>query len=117
MEMLFESGAPFIFPNASGIRFPFRGTDDLSFKIRNYRGEKKRFACFAKQQPGGARQTFLATTYKAYFSALYLNGTRTRTRTLTRLTSTEENGAREEVRLRHVTGEGRTRTDFSTGPT
>ena len=33
-----------------------------------YRGEKKRFASFAKQQPGRARQT----TYKLYFSALYV---------------------------------------------
>ena len=36
-----------------------------------YRGDKRRFACFAKQQPGRARQNFLATTYKPYFSALF----------------------------------------------
>ena len=30
-------------------------------------GEKKRFVCFAKQEPGRARQKFLATTYKTFF--------------------------------------------------
>ena len=40
-------------------------------------GERKRFVCFAKQELGRARQTFLATMYKPYkpyFSALYRAG-------------------------------------------
>ena len=30
---------------------------------------RKVFVCFAKQQPGRARQKFIATTYKDFFSA------------------------------------------------
>ena len=32
---------------------------------------KKRFVCFAKQEPGRAGQKFLSTTYKPFFSSLY----------------------------------------------
>ena len=32
---------------------------------------RKRYGCFAKQQPGRARQKFLATTYKAFPGTLY----------------------------------------------
>ena len=35
-------------------------------------GIEKRFACFAKQEPGRARQKFLATAYRPYFSALHI---------------------------------------------
>ena len=41
-------------------------------KYRHVQNREKVFVCFDKQQPGRARQKFLATTYKDFFSALYM---------------------------------------------
>ena len=53
---------------------PLEGAWSWRPRAKTYlKGREKKFACFAKQQPGRARQNFLVTTYTPYFSALYVS--------------------------------------------
>ena len=61
------------------------GEGKPNYAVGVYRAEKKPFfVCFAKQEPSRARQNFLATTYKDFFSSLYLEREVWLTRTLGR---------------------------------
>ena len=42
--------------------------------VFNIQRPRQRYACFAKQQPGRVRLKFLATTYKPFPGALYIDG-------------------------------------------
>ena len=60
--------------HGGGITQPFLRTSVdclMQYVIVHVQGREKRCLCFAKQKPGWARQKFLATTHKPYFSALY----------------------------------------------
>ena len=46
---------------------------DQSKESRILNIKESKVLCFAKQEPGWASQKFLATAYKSYLSALYMN--------------------------------------------